>query len=295
VPALKEASGAANLTGVFDLGEGLYQVDWIMHDFAGRFCSSFWEVDAALSPKDRQVAVALPARAIRRTEIDQFQPEPPVLRAAEAPLNVKVLLNFAPERASSASIDPLDAAALVSIIRNLSRNPKIGRFSLVAFNIREQKVFYRQDAADHIDFPALGKALKNVNLGTVSARQLEQRNGDAQFLTTLIKNEAAAEHNAPDGLIFIGPKTLVDVSVTQDDLKQMGDLDYPVFYMNYAPDPVAVPWKDAISRTVKFFKGREYTITGPRDLWNAAADVVSKIAKSRQTHGNSNVPSSAPR
>jgi len=46
-------------------------------------------------------------------------------------------------------------------------------------------------------------------------------------------------------------------------------------------NPQAAPWKDAISRTVKHFNGREYTISRPRDLWFAVSEMVSHIVKSR--------------
>ena len=282
VPEIKEPAGAVSLTGAFDLGEGSYHVDWLMHDFSGRFCSSYWDVDAALAPKDRQVTVALPRLAVRRASNEEFQPEPPVRRNPDSPLNVKVLLNFAPQHPDSASVDPLDKVALVSILRNIARNPRIGKFSLVAFNVQEQKILYRQDSSDHIDFPAMGSALKNLNLGTVDLHRLEHKKGDTEFLSSLLKKETSGESN-PDGLIFIGPKTFLESTVPQDDLKQVGDLDYPVFYMNYTLDPAAAPWKDAISRMVKFFKGREYTISGPRDLWNAVSEVVSRIARSKES------------
>jgi hypothetical protein len=282
VPSIAEGKGSVSLGGGFELGEGSYHVDWLMHDFAGRFCSSYWDVEAALATKDRQVTVAVPPNSIRRAEDEQFQAEPPVQRNPDTPLNVKVLMNFAPQRQTSASLQPMDTMALLSILRNLSRNPKIGKFSLVAFNIQEQRVLYRQDASDHIDFPAMGSALKNINLGTVRVQQLERKNGDTEFLSGLIKNEMGDAAN-PDGLIFIGPKTLLDSSVPQDDLKQVGFLEYPVFYMNYTLDPAIAPWRDAISRMVKFFKGREYTISGPRDVWNAVTEVVARIAQSK--HG----------
>ena len=37
-------------------------------------------------------------------------------------------------------------------------------------------------------------------------------------------------------------------------------------------------------------KGREYTISGPRDLWNAVSEVVSRIAKSKQLKLSSGTP-----
>jgi len=280
VPAISDTKGAVSLTGAFDLGEGSYHVDWLVHDYTGRYCSAYWDTTAALSPRDSEVAVALPPASIRAAEDEKFQPEPPVQRTMKAPLNIKLMLNFAPEQADSAAVDPEETTALVSILRNISRNPEIGRFSLVAFNIQEQRVIYRQESSDHIDFPAMGEALRSLNLGTVAFSKLQHKNGDTEFLSNLVKTEIGNSH--PDGLIFIGPKAFLDSSVPQEDLKQVGDLGYPVFYMNYARDPYAAPWRDAISRMVRFFKGRVYTISGPRDLWNAVSEVISRIATSHQ-------------
>ena len=68
-------------------------------------------------------------------------------------------------------------------------------------------------------------------------------------------------------------------------------MDFPVFYMNYNLNPQAVPWKDAISHTVHFFGGQEYTIRHPRDLWFAVSEMVSKIVKSRNGRETSSISS----
>ena len=59
----------------------------------------------------------------------------------------------------------MDTVALVSILRRISREPQFGKFSLVAFNIQEQRVLYRQSSSERIDFPALGHALESMKLG----------------------------------------------------------------------------------------------------------------------------------
>ena len=95
----------------------------------------------------------------------------------------------------------------------------------------------------------------------------------------------------PDALIFAGPKIMLDESMSQDALKPFAsDLDYPVFYMNYTLNPLAQPWKDSISRAVKVFRGTEYTITRPRDLWFSFSDLVSRIVKSKHGRGLSLAP-----
>jgi hypothetical protein len=84
---------------------------------------------------------------------------------------------------------------------------------------------------------------------------------------------------------------MLDEAVPQETLKPLGDVDYPVFYMNYALNPAAVPWRDSISRAIKVFKGTEYTISRPRDLWFAMTEMVTRIVKSK--HGRAVSPVTA--
>jgi len=285
VPSIDEdAKGDAYLQGAFDVGEGAYHVDWLMRDRAERVCSFYWDAEAALGAKDKPISVSVPAGSVLQADGEQFKEEPPVQRAAdEPPLNIKLLVNFAPQNSLSAALQPLDTTALVSILRTLMREPRIGKFSVIAFNMQEQRVVYRQDGADRIDFPALGEALHKLNLGTVDLKRLSEKHGDTEFLTDLVRREVATKpQSRPDAVIFAGPKVMLDANVSQDALKEAGgDVNFPVFYMNYNLNPQAVPWKDAISHTVHFFHGSEYTITRPRDLWFAVTEMVSRIVKSR--------------
>ena len=56
-------------------------------------------------------------------------------------------------------------------------------------------------------------------------------------------------------MIFAGPKVMLDASVPQDSLKEVGEPSFPVFYMNYNLNPQSNPWRDAIGNAVKYFKG----------------------------------------
>ncbi len=293
VPPIEEdPKGDAYLQGSFQVGEGNYHIDWLMRDRTERVCSFYWDSEAALAPKDKQMALSIAPNIIQAEQGEQFKEEPPIRRIREqAPLNVKVLINFAPQNALSATLQPLDTAALVWILRSISREPRIGKFSLIAFNMQEERVIYRQEDADKIDFPALGKALKSINLGIVDLKRLSEKHGDTEFLGDLIKKEVAGEKDHPDALIFAGPKVTMDSAVPPDSLKQVGNVDFPVFYMNYNLNPQAVPWKDAISRAVRAFRGTEYTISKPRDLWFAVSEMVSRIVKSRNEKQASSISS----
>jgi hypothetical protein len=283
VPSIEEnAKGAATLDGEIDLGEGKYHVDWLMRDRDERVCSSYWDMDASLSGRDKQIEMAIAPGEVDKTQSEQFEEDPPVARN-EAPLKIKVLVNFAPQSFAAAALQPLDTIALVSILRRIAREPQFGKFSVVAFNMQEQRVLYRQSSEDRIDFPALGEAINSVKLGTVRRGQLSEKHGDTDFLADLIKKEMAAEDH-PDALIFAGPKIMLDEAVPQETLKPVAtDVDYPVFYMNYNLNPQAAPWRDSISRAVRIFKGTEYTITRPRDLWFSFSEMVSRIVRLKRT------------
>jgi len=196
-------------------------------------------------------------------------------------LNVKVMVNFAPQDSLSATLQPIDTHALLSILRSIAREPRITRFSIVAFNMQEQRVIYRQDMASEIDFPALGEAIHSLNLGTVDLKRLSQKHGDAEFLAGFIAQEVKDEKEEPDAVIIAGPKVTVDGGLPQESLKQVGDLKFPVFYMNYNLNPQTNPWRDAIGMAVKTLKGAEFTISRPRDVFFAWTEIIGRIVKSK--------------
>ena len=283
VPAIDpDAGGSANLSGTFDLGEGKYHIDWLMRDRSERVCSFNWEAEATLPSRDKQIALDISAGAVQPAETEFFKQEPPVKREArENALTLKVMVNFAPQDSLSATLQPIDTHALLSILRNVARDPRIGRVSVVAFNMQEQRVIYRQEEASQIDFPALGEAIHSLQLGTVDLKRLSQKHGDAEFLAGFITQELKDEKDQPDALIIAGPKVSVEGGLPQDTLKQVGDLKYPVFYMNYNLNPQVNPWRDAIGTAVKTLKGAEFTISRPRDVFFAWTEIMGRIVKSK--------------
>src|SRR5207302_1995804 len=84
----------------------------------------------------------------------------------------------------------------------LMRERRIRKFSIVAFNMQEQRVVYRQENTDQISFPALGEALNSLNLGTVDLKRLSQKHGETAFLADLLKEEMSNSKEHPDAVIF---------------------------------------------------------------------------------------------
>jgi len=289
VPAIDEdAKGDALLDGSVDIGEGRYHVDWLMRDQSEHICSATWTTEATLAPKDKPISLF-----IHPNEVLQSTPEPFVNDsvahanvASDESLNVKLLVNFAPQNFNSPALQRSDTEALVSILKAIERDPHVSRIALVAFNMQEGRIVYRQNTSDNIDFPALGKALHTVKLGTVDVSKLGQKHSETGFLETLIQEEVGTASH-PDAVIFAGPKAMLDADVPQEDLRRIGDIECPVFYMNYNLNPQAVPWKDAISHAIRAFKGTEYTISRPRDLWVSTTEMVNRIVRSKHQHSAS--------
>ena len=286
VPAISDdAKGDATLQGMIDLGEGGYHVDWLMRDRDERVCASSWDLDATLSTKDKPIPLFLSPDHVEQASAEPFFNDPTTQspRTSDNNLSLKLLVNFAPQNADSAALQRSDTDALVSILKTIERDPRVAHVSLVAFNINEGKIVYRQDSVDQIDFPALGKALDQMKLGTVNIQKLNQKHSDTDFLDSLITSEVTPGTHA-DAVIFAGPKAMLDANVPQEDLRRIGGIECPVFYMNYNLDPQAVPWKDSISHAIRSFNGTEYTISRPRDLWFSTVEMFSRIVRHKREH-----------
>jgi hypothetical protein len=286
VPSIdRDEGGPVYLDGAFTVGEGKYHVDWLMRDRAERMCSFHWDSEASLPPRDKQMTLDITAGAVQALDGEIFKQEPPIQRDQKPPLNVKLMVNFAPQDANGSALQPLDVRALLSMMRSISREPRITKFSLVAYNMQQQRVIYRQDDVSQIDFPALGQAVRSLRLGTVDLKHLVQKHSDTDFLTQLMSSEIKDPKDSLDALIFAGPKVMLDDGVSAETLKQFSDVKYPVFYMNYNANPQANPWRDAIGNAVKSLKGAEYTISRPRDLFFAWTEILGRIVKSKVGRG----------
>jgi len=272
-----DVKGDAFLQGGFDVGEGNYHVAWMMRDRLERVCSSSWDITASLAQKDQDVKLAIGPDAIEESAREFFKEEPPVTRLTTEDLKVKVLINFAPQKSAAAAMQPVDTSALVSILRSISREPRICKFSIVAFNMNDQRVVYRKENAYQIDFPELGKALTSLKLGMVDYKKLSDKHSETDFLTKLIQDELG--HNSADAVIFAGPKVMLDEAPSPESFKEITSISYPVFYMNYNLSPQQNPWRDAIGTVVNKLRGYEYTISRPRDLWMAWSDIMGRISK----------------
>jgi hypothetical protein len=272
--------GDGVLSGGFDLGLGRYQVDWMMRDGRGRVCSSHWALEAKLRGGQQDLPLTLDPNMVAERAEGPFGEEPPVEKAAAEPLHVKILLNLSPLKPQQSILKPIDRAVLLSILRGITREPGVSRLSLVAFNLREQKIIYQQEDDDKIDFAALDQAAQSTKAGTINYRLLQDPRSETHFVTKLLTAQLGARTSSPDAIIIIGPKVTLEKKVPLEPLKEGGAAPCPIFYLNYNPNPFEEPWRDTIGSALKAYKGAvAYDIVMPRELGAAMRDMLSRIGR----------------
>jgi hypothetical protein len=182
-----------------------------------------------------------------------------------------------PDVVGGASIAYAESDALLSILRGILREPRIGEISITAFNLQQRQVIFEQENIRQVNFASLKKAIGSLALGTVTVSQLAEKDAEAKFLIRLAAERAERKHS--DVLIFVGNKTIDEAGMTRDLLKQLGDARRPVFYLTHLPTPGSDPWRDLIGSAVRYWRGREFTISRPVDLVSAWSKIMSQLGK----------------
>lgn len=282
-PELKEgetAKGSAYLEGSVIAGAGKYKVDWLMRDRGERVCASSWSFEVQPYTQGEALPITLTPGVVRSAPTHPFQDFQDLAvpkDAQHASLHVKLLVNFAPLNPKSAVLQPVDLAALLSIVRSVARDERVARISLVAFNVREQRVLYRQMNASDVDYEAVGKAVDSLQEGTIRFDLLADKNSDTRFLTDLITSEVSVGDDPMDAVVFVGPKVHLQMNPPTEMLSSAGNVECPVFYVNYNLNPRENPWRDAIGSAIKYFRGAEFTVNRPQDLVQALRKMFHEI------------------
>jgi hypothetical protein len=274
-PIPADAAGVASLDSSFTVGEGDYQVAWLLRDRNERVCSAFWKTSARIAIKDGHVTAGLPPGSVSDAGSDSYAGEDASRSDLAQRLSVMVLLKVGPQVAGGASISQTESDALLSILRGILREPRIGEISITAFNLEQRQVIFEQEHIRQVNFASLKKAIGSLTVGTVTFSQLAEKDGEARFLIRLAAERTERKHS--DALIFVGPKTLDEAGMTRDLLKQLGDARCPVFYLTYLPTPNSNPWRDLIGSAVRQWRGREFTISKPDDLVSAWSKIMSQL------------------
>lgn len=278
VPAIEAgASGSANLPGKYRLGPGRYKVNWLMRDQAERVCASHWEIAAETVEEFEKLATTPTTSLAAPFSEEIFYDEPPVMRPRGKLRHVKLMINFTPTNQAMARLNAYDLNSVVSMVRAIAKEPQFGLFSVVAYQSQRERVFFEQDRASQIDFPALGEAMADVQGGSVDITNLQDKESGRHFLRELFEKHLVKTEDEPDAIIFLGPKLVFDRSPESAVLSAQQFTKAPVFYFVFNRNPRAYPWRDAISAGLSNHAISEFNISQAKDFGQALRETLLRL------------------
>lgn len=273
-PIDADAVGAANLPGKFRLGPGKYKISWLMRDRTEKVCASSWEIAAETVEGFEKLATNPSESLVAPFSDEVFVDEPPVMRPRGELRHVKLMINLTPANTAMPSLNAYDLSSIVSMVRAITREPQFGLFSVVAYQSQLEQVFFEQDRATRIDFPALGDAYGNIHGGSVDIENLQDKESSRRFIRQLFETHLSKGDDEPDAIIFIGPKLVFDRSPESAVMPAEAITSAPIFYFIYNRNPRAYPWRDAVSAGLSNHQIHEFDITQAKAFGQALKDTL---------------------
>ncbi len=274
------AQGHANLSGKYRLGPGSYKVDWLMRDRTEKVCSSNWEIVAETVEGFEKLATTPTTSLVTPFSEEVFYEEPPVMRPRGELGHLKLIINFTPTNLAMAGLSAYDLKSVVSMARAIAREPEFGLFSVVAYQSQRELIFFEQNRATQIDFPALGEALADVRGGTVDIETLQDKESSRRFLLELLEQNLIHGESDPDAIIFLGPKLVFDRSAKTAVISPVEITSSPIFYLIYNRNPRVYPWRDAISSGLSNQVIDEFNIAEAKDFGEALQAILARLETS---------------
>jgi hypothetical protein len=254
--------------GGYLLGEGKYDVRWMMVDDQDRACHKDWTIDARLSGAERRARVAM-----RPNTVDAFslRASPDSARAHDdaPPFRVSILMHAAPLSPRRTHLRATDQMLLIGSLSALLERLPTRSVRMVVFNLEQQKELYRRDNFTADAIQQVWRSLNTLELDLVDYKTLLNQKGHIDLLADLVNRETHAEQPS-DAVVILGPMARFV------DKPALGVLETPAgglprfFFFQYRPwmrQQASLP--DTLTLTVNSLKGKVLTIRTPADFAKA--------------------------
>lgn len=267
---LRNLKNDVGISGAFALGEGKYTIELLLKDDQNRTYRDHWRLRVTASRSERGIALAIKPLAVQ--SIDQIS-----WRTAsshqDGNLRLTILLDASPISPYQSSLRAWDRAFLLETVYSVLRQTPHKTVHLVAFNLEQQRELFRSDDFDGTAFRDLSRALKEVELSSISVKALKKRDSP-QFLVALADQELAA--GRCDAIIFLGPNTRMDTKVSEGALTQKTPASPPFFYFEYFPW-VGGDFPDSIDWLVKSIGGEVFVIHSPAQFDDSIDKMLARL------------------
>lgn len=257
----------------FATGPGRYKVQWILVDSNGPSCYVEREIRAELRKKDQDLPLRAQPGEVVDSRLRMFRPEKAIVGdGPKPPLRIKVFLNLdVPTTRGRTRIRMWELMPRFSALRALSRHPRTGLLSMVAYSVEEQKVIARHGLQDSFDYRALRTNMDELEPGFVSIEQLEA-DSDLAFFNEMLARELPGDE-AVDAYIFLGPDVFTRKNREKELLESIGQLPAPVFFLADG----RAPWKGLVGKAVSFFNGKTLRFYDPIEMTESVDELVLEL------------------
>ena len=281
---LPEATSAAKpsqlkqdveMSGGFAVGEGQYQVEVLVLDQeTGRTSRKRWRASVAHSGRPGGTQVAVPPATVLPIGVWHWRIK---MDTSGKGLRIAILLDAAPLNPRSPALRAWDRAFLLGSLSSLLNQIPCASVRLRAFNLDQQRELFRQDQFDDAGFMELAETLRTMELGTVSSRVLQQREGGLNLLADYANSELRAADPA-DAVIILGPETQYFAKVSFTMFKKRESPNPHFYYFEYFPGHwPASSLPDALSSLTKRLEGTVCQIFSPGDLARCVQKVLMRV------------------
>lgn len=257
-------------SGAIALGEGRYLVELLLKDDQNRIYRNRWKLHVTIHRSERAVPIAIKPLTVESMEQMSWQ------TASSEPggnLRLTILLDAAPLNRYQLSLRAWDRVLLLETVYSVLRQTPHKSVRLVAFNLEQQRELFRSEEFDNAAFRDLSRALKDVELSSISVEALKKHDSP-KFLVGLADQELAA--NGSDAIIFVGPNTRTDTQVTEGALTYKKADSPPLFYFEYFPW-VGEDFPDSIDWLVKSAGGRVFFVHTPPQFDDSIDKMLAQL------------------
>lgn len=267
LPDVPKTKADAELGGVYLLGEGHYNVQWMLADETGRVCRKQWTIDARLARGEHKVKPALEPGTVAELSLRGA----PAAQGPDdaAPLRLTILMHAAPLSLRRLRMPEGDKMMMLGTLSALLERVPTRFVRLVVFNLDQQKILFSRDSFEPDALYQVAAAMDGMDLGRVDYETLQNRGGPVELLAGLIERELLAEPRS-DAVVFLGPMGRYTDKLPPDSVETAASPAPRFFYFEYQPFyRVTATVPDSIVRAVSQLKGKTIAIHSPADFAKA--------------------------
>ncbi|HJZ96440.1 MAG TPA: hypothetical protein VKE70_08025 [Candidatus Solibacter sp.] len=270
LPHVPQTNARLAFGGSYLLGEGTYDVAWLLRDDQSRVCRKNWRIEVHRGRSEHDVKVAMPANTVWDISLRNARLVQPTLDDARA-LRLTILLNAAPLFQQRMRLRGGDIGTLLSAVDSLLERVPTSNVRLVVFNLEQQRELYRNADFHLSNMLDVVDAMNAIELATVDYTVLQNRKGHVDLVADLVNQETNAS-DPSDVVLVIGPMSRFFDRVPAELLHARSG-SAPRFLnlriIPLTPEPATFP--DVIHNAIAHVGGKTVAVHSPGEFAKAIA------------------------